>query len=278
MSPTESADDVSVDLSSVLKLERKPRTRKDQYFQTSAGVLLCRSPIITRELSEFEKAFYTYQRHLKSRLSSPFPIDFYFTKGSLASKRWQAGEESRQRANELVSPSSTTGAKEGELTGAEREMQDEEDVAASVALSRVTEADRENDTKSLNRKLDRTLYLLLKKPRTEHAWQLPQGPVGANELLHESSSRILATLAGKNMNTWSVGRVPVGHLNYQYKSPQLGFQGNKVYFMKSRIFAGQCQPQKGAGVEDFGWFTKEEVAERVGSDYWKAVHSMIATR
>ena len=90
--------DPSFDMQTV----RKPRAKKDNSYRTSAGVVLCRSPIITRELSEFEQAFYAYQRHLKSRLSSPFPTDFYFTKGSLAAKRWLAGEEERLRANDLV--------------------------------------------------------------------------------------------------------------------------------------------------------------------------------
>ncbi|CCG81396.1 50S ribosomal subunit L30 [Taphrina deformans PYCC 5710] len=260
-----------------LKASRKPRTKKDQYYKTSAGIVLCRSPIVTRELSEFEKAFYAYQRHLKSRLSSPFPTDFYFTKGSLASKRWLAGEEQRQRATELVSEPQLTRST-GELTGQERELENEDDIAASVAVSRTTEADQKNDNKSLNRKLDRTLFLLMKKERAENSWQFPQGPVGAGEALHESSSRVLATLAGKNMKTWTVGRIPIGHLVYRFEAPQMGFEGNKVYFLKSRIFAGQCQLQKDSGVHDFGWFTKEEIKERVAPEYWKAVQSILPSQ
>lgn len=39
--------------------------------------------------------------------------------------------------------------------------------------------------KSLQRKLDRVLYLLVKKPRKEHAWQLPQGGLEQDESLIE---------------------------------------------------------------------------------------------
>lgn len=257
---------------------RKPRAKKDHSYRTSAGIVLCRSPIITRELSEFEKAFYAYQRHLKSRLSSPFPTDFYFTKGSLASKRWLAGEEERLRANDLVSTTSQSSVDTGDITGEQRELQNEEDIASSVAMSRTTEADRKNDQKSLDRKLDRTLYLLLKKPRAEHAWQFPQGLTGAGEVLHESTSRVLATLAGKDMNTWTVGRVPIGVMSYAFAKPDMGHNGNKVYFLKSRIFAGQCKPQKGANIEDFGWFTREEVEEKVDPAYWKSISSMLASQ
>lgn len=47
--------------------------------------------------------------------------------------------------------------------------------------SRLTEADLSGDMKSLDRKLDRVLYLLVKKPRQEHAWQMPQGGVENDE-------------------------------------------------------------------------------------------------
>lgn len=51
--------------------------------------------------------------------------------------------------------------------------------------SRETEADRAGDMKSLQRKLDRVLYLLVKKPRKKHAWQLPQGGLEQQESLVE---------------------------------------------------------------------------------------------
>lgn len=55
--------------------------------------------------------------------------------------------------------------------------------------SRVTEADRTSDVRSLERKLDRVLYLLVKKPRQDHAWQMPQGGVEEEESLIEVPCR-----------------------------------------------------------------------------------------
>lgn len=273
---SDTAQTATTDSTSSLLTFNPPRhrSRRDQSYQTSAGVILCRSPIITRELNEFEKAFYTYQRHLKSRLSSPFPTDFYFTKGSLASKRWQAGEDERRRKTDLFQTSTTT-TPESEPTTEVRELEAEEDVAAQVALSRTTEADRKGDTKSLDRKLDKTLYLLLKKDRNRHSWQFPQGALGAGEVLHDSTDRILESLAGKNMRTWQVSRVPIGHLQYPFPEPRQGYAGNKVYFLRYRIFAGQCQVSPGY---DFGWFTADEVMERVDERYFKQVKGMLGSR
>lgn len=39
---------------------------------------------------------------------------------------------------------------------------------------RETQADKDNDRKSLDRALDKSLYLIVKKNRKDHAWQLPQ--------------------------------------------------------------------------------------------------------
>lgn len=50
---------------------------------------------------------------------------------------------------------------------------------------RETLADLSNDKKSLQRKLDRVLYLLVKKARQEHAWQMPQGGLEKEESLSQ---------------------------------------------------------------------------------------------
>lgn len=61
----------------------------------------------------------------------------------------------------------------------------EAELQAFQPASRETEADRSRDLKSLQRKLDRVLYLLVKKPRKEHAWQMPQGGLEEQESLIE---------------------------------------------------------------------------------------------
>lgn len=48
---------------------------------------------------------------------------------------------------------------------------------------RETPADLANDMKAVQRKLDRVLYLLVKKARQEHAWQMPQGGLEEGESL-----------------------------------------------------------------------------------------------
>jgi large subunit ribosomal protein L46 len=63
--------------------------------------------------------------------------------------------------------------------------------------SRVTEADEKNDTLSLNRKLDQTLYLLVQNK--EGLWRFPEDRLFAREDLHMVSfflpSRLHVTIA-----------------------------------------------------------------------------------
>lgn len=55
-----------------------------------------------------------------------------------------------------------------------------------AGLRRRTDADENNDQRSLERSLSRTLYLLL-KPKGQEFWMFPAGPVGAKEGLKEVS-------------------------------------------------------------------------------------------
>jgi large subunit ribosomal protein L46 len=80
------------------------------------------------------------------------------------------------------------------------------------------------------------------------------------------------------MNTWFVGNVPIGHLVHNYKdlAAAEGKVGEKVFFMKARIMAGQADLRNNKyGLEDFMWLTKEEVGEVVEKKYWEAVRHML---
>ena len=56
--------------------------------------------------------------------------------------------------------------------------------------NRVTEADRTGNLSSLNRALQRTLYLVVKK-KDKGAWEFPAGDLEGRENLHRVSSRAL---------------------------------------------------------------------------------------
>ena len=84
------------------------------------------------------------------------------------------------------------------------------------------------------------------------------------------------------MNTWIVGRVPVAHMVTQPvfdEKSSLSTEGEKVFFLKGRILAGQANLKGNKmGYEDFNWLTKEELTEKLEERYFRSVRNMMADR
>ncbi|KAF9168254.1 54S ribosomal protein L17 mitochondrial [Actinomortierella ambigua] len=260
-----------------------------------AGAVVSRQPLILRDLLPFEQEYFQYQKDLERDHAAPFAAEFYFKKGSVAERRWRQSEADRMaaqkaggagaKAAEASSSSSSSSAAATEAGGEDEDMTEEERVAAQEAKvefnDRVTEADRKNDIRSLERALARTLYLIVKKPRDQHAWQFPQGGVHVTENLQEAAGRELAEECGANMDLWFVGRVPIGHYNYSFSkafrenTENPAVSGAKVFFMKAHIFAGQVQVDN-KEIVDYAWVTKQEMKDYVSAEYYEAVKDMLS--
>ena len=115
----------------------------------------------------------------------------------------------------------------------------------------------------------------------------------------QAAERILIQSCGINMNTWLVGNHPIGHHTHHFPSstgpikslipanPLMGTSkelereeyGEKLFFMKARIMAGQPELKENAyGLSEWAWLAKEEVEKRVGPGYWSSVRNMLAER
>jgi large subunit ribosomal protein L46 len=149
----------------------------------NTAVILNRSPIITRSPSVFERAYYQYQQRIQRALHNPFPFEFYFKQGSLLETKFNLEEAKRDRK---AFGRNFGHDKEGAFTkpaAGMAELGAEEDLGIAP---RKGEADEKKDVKSLDRKGQRNLYLLLKKKEGEkERWTLPQGDVADGEILHE---------------------------------------------------------------------------------------------
>jgi large subunit ribosomal protein L46 len=59
---------------------------------------------------------------------------------------------------------------------------------------------------------------------------------------------------------------------------QLEF-GEKVFFMKVRIFAGQADLKLNElGDTDYEWLAKDEIEGRVAERYWRQIRNMLSER
>ncbi|KAJ4293996.1 hypothetical protein N0V90_007685 [Kalmusia sp. IMI 367209] len=285
-------------------------------YAVNAGVVLSRPPQLTRDLHPFESAFFLYQRRLNERSALPFTRYFYYKDRTPADREWKRkikqrltpardigrykgyGDEAwndevligakesdfHWQVERLLEDAETTGTEDqpqqagGEATSTQKKVEHE---PVERPMARVTEADEKNDVKSLNRLLQRTLYLVVKNK--DGQWMFPQDKLN-KETLKEAAHRILEYSSGVNMNTWVVGNVPVGHHQQDYlkalkTGSGLNELGLKTFFMKARIMAGQANLKDNQlGLTDFKWLAKEEIHKQVDKDYWKSIRNMLAER
>ncbi|KAL0472983.1 39S mitochondrial ribosomal protein L46 domain-containing protein [Neurospora intermedia] len=285
-----------------------------QIYRVKSGVILTRPPLLTRDLTPFEESFYFYQKRLNERLTAPFRKDFYFKKDTAADLDWRIklkerhgvpakdigryNPRGRMAWNDEVLVGSQTSSRKHmvEKLLADAEMRVSEDgeeipaedrVPVEKPMPRRTEADEKGDVKRLDRALDKTLYLVVKKKAEkegeEAKWMFPTGVVPTDEGLHETAARILAESAGVNMNTWIVGRVPVAHHVvrpvFGQKDGALLKKGEKIFFLKGRIMAGQADLTDNLhDLVDFKWLTQEELRSTLAEEYFHSVKGMFAER
>lgn len=203
-------------------------------------MLVHRAPLLTPSPTPFESAYYQYSSSIGFALSNPPPTEFYFKKGSLTERRFTRAQWEREAA-----------AFGNRLAG---KQPDVGDIPGEEVLSlnhREQEVEQGGDNTRLERRGDRSLYLVV-KAKGEEKWSLPSGPLENAENLHEAASRNLRETLGLDMDIWLVTRQPIALL----KSP-----AETTFVFKSHILAGQAVPQTSSPIEAFAWLTKEEIKE-----------------
>ena len=179
-------------------------------YKLKASVLLSRPPLLTRDLTPFEKSYFLYQRRLNERLALPFTRYFYYQRGTPGDIEWKRKIKERKTPARDIGVYNAYGDEgwndellvgdrvsepeeqvEKLLTDAEggvreRDIQGEGKVLKNVQVERpmprVTEADKASDTKSLNRALQKTLYLVVKNEHEQ--WGFPSAELARHESLH----------------------------------------------------------------------------------------------
>ncbi|CAN6565621.1 unnamed protein product [Malus baccata var. baccata] len=113
-----------------------------------------------------------------------------------------------------------------------------------------------SNARSLQRALDRRLYLLLSGNTDGSAgksvWHFPEKVYQSEETLRKCAESALKSVLGDLSHTYFVGNAPMGHM----EQPE---ENVKQFFFKSQVIAankfdiGKC--------EDFVWVTKDELIE-----------------
>ena len=142
---------------------------------------------------------------------------------------------------------------------------------------RVTEHDIENEYHSLNRTLDSRLYLLTKL-KDKETWEFPWSIRKYDETLFETAHRALSERIGPYLHYTTITEEPFGHKQYEYDAAQqteFGKKGGQLFFQKGYYVSGNGRPEVSDIVEDFGWFTRDQVADKVNPVLWQSIGELL---
>lgn len=102
---------------------------------------------------------------------------------------------------------------------------------------RVTEADKANDIKSLNRKLDETLVLLVQQQfGNKPMFVLPQTKWNEGETMRQAAERAVRELTGGGLRVQFYGNAPCGFYKYKYPASERSETvGGKIFFYRATL-------------------------------------------
>lgn len=226
------------------------------------GICLQRKPVITKSLSDIEV---NYQNILQE-------IEF---EKSLKSDHELRHDKDVHRMEKLKSGTITDfdDTEVSNQTAQDYLDKNKEELSTFKFASRITEADKNKDTKSLNRKLEENLVLVIKeKLGNEDFWILPQGLWNNGETLKETAERFLKESCGNNINVKFYGNAPCGFYKYKYpkkKREQFNIEGAKVFFFKATLLDGNLE--KTNTWADYKWATVKELNNMFIEPYNKSV-------
>ena len=178
----------------------------------------------------------------------------------------------------------------GEIGGTEAMFMEEqnptyEEILESLPFepaSRETQADIDNDRRSMNRKLNDSCFLIVKRNRGDelHPWQFPQGKIvpdkdqGVNA--RNAAERVIDRAVGKTKR-WFVSNAPIGYISYAYPAAVQDARkeyGAKVYFYRAQFCAGSVKLETRL-YTDYAWVGRDEVGEYFDEDTAEYLQSLL---
>ncbi|KAL4440471.1 hypothetical protein ABPG75_003472 [Micractinium tetrahymenae] len=142
-------------------------------------------------------------------------------------------------------PSEFINAKESELT--------DEAGPKYEPAPRITEADKANDRRSLKRRLDQRLFMLV-RPKGG-SWSLPQQENQEGETMRQTAERALAAAVDTEaVQPYFVGNAPAGHVEAD---------GATLFFHRCQLIQGTPVLRGSSGLGEHVWVAKDELGEYI---------------
>lgn len=229
-----------------------------------AGILLSRIPIVTPEPPKFVSTYINYMKELERRLMWTFPSYFYFKRGTLSQRKFNdLQRDPVPRHKDMYFPAGLPDILHNRDRRFKQEVNIVPDEQQKVLRQPRVVAEIDAKTTSLERKLDSTLYLLVKDGK----WKLPTFDVGddAKSLTHAAEDG-LRQIGGNLMNIWTVSNTPVAVVRHEdSEKPE--------FLVKSHILQGRFSPQNQN--TQFAWLAKDEIATKVDKSYYEQIQPLL---
>lgn len=140
---------------------------------------------------------------------------------------------------------------------------------------RITEADKQNDTTSTNRKLEESLTLVVEQQvGDEKIAMLPKSRLQEGETLRQAVERMIKATCGDSAKIQIYGNSPCGFYKYKYpRAMRKDVVGAKVFFYRAVLKSGEVDKK----LCKFEWLDKEELMAKVDKyvDYKKCLKQFI---
>ncbi|KAN0038298.1 hypothetical protein ACTA71_000470 [Dictyostelium dimigraforme] len=225
------------------------------HYKFTSGVIIERFPSLNPLPNEIEKTYMESYERLQS-ICRRDPIRFI----SLVEDLPEFKEDQREKKDQ-------------------DNIQDEfeEDFSNYTPESRQTEADIKDDRKSLDRKLDKSLYLIINKSGSRYDWQFPSTNWVKGESMKNAAERSLRDSLGSNWKYFIPSQAPCGVYKYNVDDDVqelIKAQGIKEFFYRAHYFGGDFQINSKI-VKDYLWVSKDELQEYFDEDYYNETVKLI---
>lgn len=220
-------------------------------------MILSRPPRQLSPLTNFEKEYYKYARKVNRALGDRFDPEWFFRKGSQAEQAYKdmEGEHIAQYRYKLQDAADRPRI----VLVCSAAAQEGKELLTYPSEQDATETAQDEDLHNLERRKDRTLYLLAKKNRTKHTWQFrklyhfvkkcyrtwliksfakmaAQGGVEQKETLSQAAMRELVEEFGSDLDVWQTGKIPAAY--HAYDLPEATKDGKTDTKVCSHLLPG----------------------------------------
>ncbi|XP_060582536.1 large ribosomal subunit protein mL46-like isoform X2 [Ruditapes philippinarum] len=239
---------------------------KAKTWQLHSAVCLQRYPVITTPLNEFEQKYKDYLTEIE--INNSLLSDHELQNLAEKKKKMEPTEEKEVVKKKVV--------EEKLLTAEEMEDEWQKELDKFEFADRITDADRNNDMTSPNRKLDKRLVLITKQhwgDDTKAEWAFPQILRQDGESMREAAERALSTHCGGSINAKFIGNAPCGYTRYKLPKSEDEY-GVKLFFFKANYQGGDVELCSNNNTE-YKWVTIDELKDYFLPDYREDIEEFL---